>query len=806
MHLRSEIAGSTLDIHDHSGNVARTVKRLAFTAIVLCFTYSRARAAEPRSQKVVRQGDNVFISFMDSTGLWYSLNRGMMMRFSLALTIASLLFPIAARAVVTRTVLNPSGGVTLSNSFVEFKFQPRFMGLEKMTDLKTGYDHIRIVNGKPLLWEVVFGKGLQRGSITNNYSPCNYASLDKLSDGTQRLDLQWDNMRWWKENRVVSVRVTVDLPPNSGVAKWNIFVQNNSDYWGVWDVQFPKINGFPAPGQYDIARPAFATGGLLYKDCRENVEGTFHGRYPSGGWAVQMMAFTHKDNSVYLATMDGNGMAKDFEADAGKGTLAVINYPENMGAAGSDWPGWYPISFGVYQGDWLQAALRYRKWAIHQKWAKPLADRHDIPDAIKNVGLWVRDFWVWDSTRGTPEQMDAPLIRARKEIGVPIGLHWYFWEKNKFDNDYPHFFPPKPGFERRVKELVDKGFLVMPYINGRSADMNIPDWKKFAPYATYDQAGGFIMDTTGLSGRLVEMCPSQAYWQNKVAQDVDSLVGYYGCNGVYVDQVSAMRDELCFNPHHGHPLGGGRWWTDGNREMLRKIQYVAHRDGHDAVITTEGADEVFTDLVDGDLMWVGPTDREIPLINVVYSGYTIFFGSPCDFEKCSDDMFNFAEGQAFIFGRQNGWMTLDLFNPKYASKVDFLRRCAQYRVATKDFYLYGRLLGLVRPTNEIPTFTSSDFGRWKQKHTGTVPDVKATLWKSDHGNLGIFMANFVRKGMSFSFSIDPKKYGMKGDKYELIEITPHGRAPVRTLSGKINLTETLGPASVKVIEIEPASN
>jgi len=55
-------------------------------------------------------------------------------------------------------------------------------------------------------------------------------------------------------------------------------------------------------------------------------------------------------------------------------------------------------------------------------------------------------------------------------------------------------------------------------------------------------------------------------------QETDSLIRDYDCDGVYVDQVSAMRDELCYNPHHGHPLGGGRWWTDGNREMMRKIE------------------------------------------------------------------------------------------------------------------------------------------------------------------------------------------------------------------------------------------
>ncbi|HQT91511.1 MAG TPA: DUF6259 domain-containing protein [Candidatus Kryptobacter bacterium] len=705
-----------------------------------------------------------------------------------------------------QTRINPADGLTLRNSLVEFKFAPHGMGLEAMTDLKTGYEHIHVLKGKALLWQVIFGKGLQRESITNNYTPCNYASLETLPDGTQHLDIEWNNMRWWKESRVVSVRVTVDLPANSGVAKWRIYVQNNSDYWGLWDVQFPKLNGFPAPGEYDIARPAFATGGLLYKDCRENVEGTFHGRYPSGGWPMQLMAFTHSTSSVYLATMDPNGTAKDFQADAGRGDLAVIHYPENMGIAGSDWPGYYPVEFGVYQGDWLQAALRYREWATRQKWAKPLSERKDIPAIMKNLGLWVRDFWVWDSTKGSPEQMNAPLIRAQKEMGVPVGLHWYFWSKNRFDNDYPHFFPPKPGFERRVKELVHKGFLVMPYINGRSADMNIHDWKEYAPYATYDQAGGFILDTTGLSGRLVEMCPSSEVWQDKIVQETDSLIRDYDCNGVYVDQVSAMRDELCFSKNHEHPLGGGRWWTDGNREMMRKIENVAHRDGHDAVITSEGADEVFLNLVDGNLFWLDPTEREIPLINVVYSGYSIFLGSPCDYEKCSDEMFNFTEGQAFIFGIQNGWMDLGLFKPKYAAKAAYLRECGQYRVATKNFLVYGRLLGPVVPTNPIPTFTSEGFGRWKTKRTAAVPDAKAMLWKSEDGHLGIFMANFVKKDVPFPISINPKEYGLKAMRYELIEITPHGKTPIRTVAGPVKMTVNLQPSSLKVLEIIPESN
>ena len=32
-------------------------------------------------------------------------------------------------------------------------------------------------------------------------------------------------------------------------------------------------------------------------------------------------------------------------------------------------------------------------------------------------------------------------------LGVPVMAQWYRWHQIPFDNDYPHYFPAKPGFE-----------------------------------------------------------------------------------------------------------------------------------------------------------------------------------------------------------------------------------------------------------------------------------------------------------------------------------------------------------------------
>ena len=742
--------------------------------------------------------------------------------------VVIMVFTFAVSAF-SETVINPEHGLILSNDHVRFEFEPGGMGLSAMIDRASGTNHIKDVEGKHLLWEVAFGVGRQIYTITNNYRPCNYAYTLNLPDGGQRAVMEWNEARWWIEDSVVTVQVIIDLPKDDGIAKWRIFVENLSDYWGLWSVQFPLVNGFPSSGEYDIARPTFASGGTLLKNWTERI----NGRYPGGGWPMQFMSFNKGNNAVYFASMDPDARGKDFVAEpVVQGTtnrypvvyegrrhksfvpepgekVYLTHYVEDMGMQGSDYPDHYPVEFGVYQGGWVEAALRYREWALKQKWAQkgPISQRQDIPDIVKDIGLWVRDGWKWNDADGTPHEMNLPLIEVQKKMGVPMGIHWYRWHHMPFDNLYPHFLPPNPGFDERVKELVDQDLLIIPYINGSSADMNIHDWEDFKPHAIMDEAGGlrhhFYSDR---SGRLLSMCPTQEFWQDAISVLVDSLLGYHGCNGVYIDQISALYHELCFDPDHGHALGGGSWWADGSRDLMRKVFNVSHKKGRRDVITSEGANEIFFDLLDANLTWAEPSDREIPMMFVVYSGYSIFFGSRCDYRR-SNRFFNFAQGQAFIDGRQNGWMDFRLFNPEFSEKADYFKQCGQYRVATKKFLTYGRLWGPVLPENSVPTFSEEGFGwgLYGAQRTASVPSTEARLWQSEDGNLGLFIANYVNEEIPFSYSIDPAKYGLKKGSYKLTEITPEGTHTFTTVYGTIERTENVGPGKIKVIEIAPAN-
>ena len=716
-----------------------------------------------------------------------------------------------------QTVIDPGKGLTLQNEYVKYVFEPGGLGLSTMNDRRTGFNHIREVEGKHLLWEVAFGKGTMHPRIDNNYKTCNYIKVYKRPNGDQIAVLEWNKLRFWEEDSIVTVHVTIELPNTYGVAKWRILVQNFSNYWGLWEVACPSVNGFPSEGAYDVAMPVTGAGGRLLK----NWTGAFKTRSPSGFFPMQFMSLNSGSNAVYFSSMDGESRAKDFSVDSRKKTLSLIRYPENMGVTGSDLPDHYAIAFGPYQGGWLEAAHRYRPWALQQVWTQkgPISQRPDFPKSAINTGFWIRDTWVWDLpdsldkntgdpftwTRDNrdPHEMNLPFLNAIKRMGVPIAFQWYGWHENFFDNEYPHFLPPLPGFKERVKELVDSGALIVPYINGLSADSKLSDWNLFDPYAIKDEEGGlrqkFYRDG---AGRLTPMCPSQVPWHHTIINLVDSIVGLFGANGIYIDEVSCNSHELCFNKDHLHPLGGGRYWADGWREFYQKILIIAHQRGRNVVVTSEAANEIFFDLVTANLYTGRPSDYEIPLQEVVYSGYTLFYGSVCDFRK-SNQLFNFSVGQGFIDGKQPGWMDFDLFRrPQFSAKVDFLRQCAQLRMVTQKFHTFGRLWEPVTPANSIPTF-EEEF-RDGGSHKGKVPSVEARLWQAEDGHLAVFIANYTDKEIPFSYSIDPAKYGLTADRYEVSEITPEKVSLLTREGKKITRTEIMKPNKVRVLEIAPA--
>lgn len=728
--------------------------------------------------------------------------------------ILGLLFIVNSAAVYSKPKPDSSFNIVLQNDFVHFEFDSLHAGLVNMTDRKSGFNHIRPVKNGHLLWSITFFHGIEQRTLTNSQFRCTKMNTQKMADGSVIATMEWSHLEWELENLnqnntlniprsvslgTVSVKVAVDLPASGGIATWRIWIDNNSDIWSLGEVEFPKVNGFLNAGKYDIARPG--RPGLLLKECRDTINSIYRGNDMS----MQFLCAMKGHSAVYMAAHDPQAWNKSFLLEPG-GKFSVRTYAENMGVPGSDFKSPFPVMLGVYEGGWMEGCKIYRQFAVTAPWLSEgkLLYRSGMPKAIKEMGLW---FEVGATSKWSvvPNWKDNPMMKAhiaaQKEFGVPIGVHWYNWHQIAWDNNYPHFIPALPGISEQAHYLESKGIIIMPYINGRIADSFNEDFPAYYPYSCKDQTGTFYIENYGpKKGRMVPMCPYTKFWQDKISSIASQISATLGVSAIYVDQVSASAPKLCFDKTHGHPLGGGHWWVDGNLEMLKQIRYLTRQKGKELIVTSETNAEQYIAGIDAFLQL--PNDsRGIPMLEAVYSGYTLYFGTPASPDDNSDLAWKMYQGRSFIWGCQNGWMGFELLNPVYAKKRAFLKKIGEYRVAARKFLTYGELVDNI---SSIQTITE----RWnagKLISQATLPAIQGAIWKAEDSSIGIVMVNYLDRSGEINYKLDLSKYGIASPSGQFIisQVLPNCKNIIGEFtSPTFSNTSLLGPNEIQVLELK----
>lgn len=165
----------------------------------------------------------------------------------------------------------------------------------------------------------------------------------------------------------------------------------------------------------------------------------------------------------------------------------------------------FPIVFAPFEGDWYDAAIIYKTWAIpNAVWLKQgkMADRTDIPNWIYNITTWVNSHWqnndIFNITGGDPTVVLSNIMNIVERLGLEkdaLALHWYEWDtlgyilNSKyedcvdevtcgFDTHYPEYFPVREGFHATLKKIQELGVKVAPYINGRIVDQKTKFWTR----------------------------------------------------------------------------------------------------------------------------------------------------------------------------------------------------------------------------------------------------------------------------------------------------------------------------------------
>ena len=578
--------------------------------------------------------------------------------------------------------------------------------------------------GRAAFWELTFWKdGLPTNMLTiDNLAPCE-RKVERRSDA---LVFNWRGLSLGDEMGVVDVTATVRLAQDETAAEWWLAVKNRSGRWGLAETAYPILRNVVRPREADVLTPRGNLGGRLVT----SYQGSVVSRYPSSmGAQVQTCAFMLGGTGLQLTALDGKGQEKGFDFS---GLDFALRYRcPNEGVPGAANAPDFAVETAAFSGDWWRAAKRYRAWATRQKWAAkgPLATRADFNRKLADVGYWMKN----DGAHGSPQQISNMMERAMAALpGIPLGLHWYCWHKGPFDHYYPELFPERPGMKETVAWLKENGVLVMPYVNGRLWDNGLASYTGAIPCACKKPDGTIKLEDYGSGRKFAPMCPTMKPWQRTMDELCDRLENEMGVNAIYLDQISASTPAPCHDRTHGHPLGGGSHWMDGYRELMKPIREKAARRG--VALTSENADEPYMDSFDAHLTWFGHAYDDVPVLPAVYSGYTIYFSSMED-AKDNLDSYCAQQGQDFLWGVQLGWTDPWILDDAHKDHLAFTARLARERIAHKDFFLNGELLGEPPTPPEMPTVEV----KWNRRGNycdGTrfrMPAVRGAIWRDFTG-------------------------------------------------------------------------
>jgi len=604
----------------------------------------------------------------------------------------------------------------------------------------------------------------------------------------------------------VTAQALADTATNS--IAWKLSVAGVSDQWSLWRVVFPNVAVKEFGSESTLFLPRAA--GQLEKDAWRRALNS-SGRYPSGWTTMQYMAAYAEDGStgLYYGVHDPFGSTKEIRVrsrpDERKVVLSFEHPVSQMGRPGNRFELCGQAVWQHMAGDWFDAAVIYRRWVRqHATWYPRLTEdgRADTPE-------WMRELSVWGLGGGNPKSGLPVLQKFAEQIGLPVGFHWYNWHQIPFDNDYPHYFPADEGFADAVKLLQSKNIYIMPYINGRLWDTRDKGSEDFEfselarPAATKDEQGKPYTEvygskeTDGSKVELAAMCPSTELWQEKVCEIVLRLMNECDVRGVYIDQIAAAQPRLCFDASHGHPIGGGHWWTESYWKMLDTIRREMP-DGR--MLTTECNAEPYVKWFDGYLTWHWQYDGQVPAFPAVYGGSVQMFGRAYRGGPTKDLALRMKAGQQLVYGEQIGWIGPEVVNEKEA--FAFLRQIVHLRWRLRRYFNAGQMARPPRLGGQIPKVTAD--WQWHGVWPVTTPAAMSSAWQLPSENRTVLlMVNVGDKPIATHLELDAAEYGVSSDQVRVVVVKSDGEGESFAVSRKFRRDVTLRPRTAVAWELTP---
>ena len=605
------------------------------------------------------------------------------------------------------------------------------------------------------------------------------------------------------------VDATVTMSSDSPLIRWRANTHKLSgEGYSLVTLMFPLMRGLSAPGESDLF---FSWGGRgrghFYRKLQSwGNELLF---YPGGGWTLQYLSLSFgPETTLYLACHDGEANMKQCGVLSDPGTYVthVAWDPAKL-----EMP--YDVVMGPMKGDWYDAALIYRDWALQQKWCAKgtLAERAAKGTVDRNLldtDYWIRPNWygsecwwpAWMDEKeawkdgpaevqanldwfweGKPPKFfhDAKPEKLNASVHPNLSVWWYAWEKQLFDTEAP-VLTARPGVREEFEREAKLGMTVMPYVQFQAWDMEQPTYTEAAKAAAVLQLDGQpIIARFNPKHPLAYLCPSEppmADAGSKLAEYLSKL----GANAMYCDTFPPA--PICYADQHGHTLGGGGHWAlDADRAILERIK---RERGQQFGLMMESSSEPLMDLVDANMScgFIEPTDA--PLWPVIYGGYTVISGAIVH-PRGPDDLIGFRLklGRALIWGSQIG---RGCYSPALLEKdkAEFTRRLVYLHAQTRNFLTYGRMVRPPTLSGVAPRVQTDNWNEGATRDKISYDAYEVALWRAVDGQMGLACVNFDDQPHTISF---PASGVFSEGERTVSIITADGEKPFR----KVNASEEM---------------
>ena len=730
---------------------------------------------------------------------------------------------------------NSDNIVFIENGRIKLGFDKKTGKFLVFNDLITGYEFIDQTLVRKLPWEINTQSSADNSSTVKEFSPAKF-SFSKVDPFT--LILKWEK---FENMNNLNVKAEISLDKNDSFSYWNISV-NGFDNAIISNVVFPRIEGIKDMENEELVIPTWM--GSLMKDPRAVLSGgngRMEWRYP-GSLSSQVIAVYNADkNGFYASCNDSLSYAKNFSLNLDTlNTLVyeMINYPSSSNPKSDTYTPNYKGVIGSFEGDWIDVANIYSKFALNQKWAKESRFKNGLtPSWLEKTALW-----VWN--RGKSANVLEPAIELKQALGLPVNVLWHWWHNCSYDDNFPEYLPPREGkqpFIHAVRSAQDAGVNSIVYMNAIQWGEATEGWKsgEVKPYTVKDINGNERSHVFNIfSGKaLINMCIGTKFWRDHYSSLCDSVVNIYETNGVYMDQTCLS--VMCYDKSHNHDIGGGNYWVENSGKLINQIRSKDFG-VKKPIFTGEGSSENWLPHLDAFLTLQASKERyagignteTIPFFQAVFHQYGITFGSysslvtppydelwpkkyaPSNTEQPLDEMFNkqflMEQAKSFVWGMQP---TIANYHSFLASErreeIDYLTEIVKTRYNALDYLLYGEFCrnpDLKIPRENIKISKLSIYAGKTEESVTTfeknVPSLYVGTWKAKNGNIAVALASISDEVIPVDFTIDPEKYNISAEG-DVNIIKASGKMHLETYLNNIHIEMKLNPKDITIIEIVP---